>query len=102
MIKYMKYYHIFFFILKFIILLLISLISLKIIPIKTKIYIIIDFIFKISFSIFIIVFFTMNKYDNLKNDDRILIILSGFILLLLIDYIRVINVLFNIHIEDYS
>jgi len=97
----MKYYYIFFFILKFIILLLISLISLKIIPLKTKIYILIDFIFKVSFSIFIIVFFTMNKYDNLKNDDRILIILSGFILLLLIDYIKVINVLFNMQNDEY-
>lgn len=96
----MKHYHIFFFILKFIILLLISLISLKIIPLKTKIYILIDFIFKVSFSIFIIVFFTMNKYDNLKNDDRILIILSGFILLLLIDYIKVINVFLNIEQDE--
>jgi len=71
----MKYYHFFFFVLKFIILLLIGLISLKIIPLKKKIYVLIDFIFKLSFSIFIIVFFTVNKYDNLRNDDRILIIL---------------------------
>jgi hypothetical protein len=74
--------------------------SLKIIPIKNKIFIIIDFIFKISFGAFIIIFFTINKYDNLENYDRLLIILSGFILILLIDYIEVINVIFNLHIKD--
>ena len=95
----MKVYHLFFFILKFIILLLIGLISLKIIPMKTTIYVLIDFIFKVSFSIFIIVFFTINKYDNLRDDDRILIILSGFVLLLLINYIEVIDVLFNLSVK---
>jgi hypothetical protein len=96
----MEGYHLYFFILKFFILLLIALISLKIIPIKNKILILIDFVFKISFGTFIIIFFSINKYDNLKKYDRILIILSGFILILLIDYIEVINVLFNLHIKD--
>jgi hypothetical protein len=98
----MKGYHLFFFILKFIILLLIALMSLKIISVKTKIFVIIDFIFKLSFGTFIILFFSIykNKNDNLENYDRLLIILSGFILILLIDYIEVINIIFNLHIKD--
>ena len=96
----MRGYHLFFFILKFFILLLIALMSLKIISVKNKIFIIIDFIFKLSFGTFIIIFFSMNKYDNLENYDRLLIILSGFILILLIDYIKVINIIFNLHIKD--
>lgn len=96
----MKGYHLFFFILKFFILLLIALMSLKIISVKNKIFIIIDFIFKLSFGAFIIIFFSINKYDNLENYDRLLIILSGFILILLIDYIEVINIIFNLHIKD--
>jgi hypothetical protein len=74
--------------------------SLKIINIKNKVFILIDFIFKIFFGSFIIIFFSTNKYDNLEKHDRILIILSGFILILLIDYIEVINVIFNLKIKD--
>jgi hypothetical protein len=98
----MKRYHLCFFILIFLILLLIGLVSLKIIPFRTKILIIIDFIFKLFFGAFIIVFFSINKYDNLEKYDRLLIILSGFLLLMLIDYIEVINILFNIDIIKES
>ena len=96
----MKRYHLIFFILILLILLLIALISLKIIPVRNKIFVLIDFVFKLSFGAFIIIFFSMNKYDNLENYDRLLIILSGFILILLIDYIEVINVLFSLQIKD--
>jgi hypothetical protein len=96
----MKGYHYYFYILKFIILLLIALMSLKIIPVKNKIFIIIDFIFKISLGLFIIIFFLKSKNDNLYVHDRLLFIMSGFILILLIDYIQIINVVFNKHIPD--
>ena len=95
-----KGYHLYFYILKFIILILIAMISLKIIPLQNKLFILIDFIFKISLGLFIIIFFSTNKYDNLEKHDRILFILAGFILILLIDYIAVINVLFDINIKD--
>jgi len=95
----MKGYHLFFYILKFIILSLIILISLKIIPIRNKIFILIDFIFKISLGLFIIIFFSSNT-NNLNKHDRILFIISGFVLILLIDYIKVINIIFNVHIKD--
>ena len=95
-----KGYHLYFYILKFIILILIAMISLKIIPLQNKLFILIDFVFKISLGLFIIIFFSTNKYDNLGKHDRILFILAGFILILLIDYISVINVLFNKHFKD--
>ena len=96
----MKLYHIYFFILKLFILLMIALISLKIIKIKTKLFILIDFIFKLSLGIFIIIYFSTNNFIKLSKEDRILFVLSGFILILLIDYIELINVLFNKHIKD--
>ena len=96
----MKNYHLYFYFLKFLILVTIALMSLKLIPVNNKFYIIIDTLFKISLGIFIIVFFSLNKNINMDKHDRILIILSGFILILLIDYIEIINVLFNKNIKD--
>jgi hypothetical protein len=96
----MKSHHIFFYILKVLILILLILISLKIIPLKNKLFVLIEFIFKFSIGIFIIVFFANNNCVNLDKHDRIIIILSGFILITLIDYIEVINILFNKHIKD--
>ena len=86
----MKNYHIYFYILKLSILLLIILMSLKVITIKTKLFIIIDSIFKLSLGLFIIFFFLKNNRINLEEYDKILIILSGFILILLIYYIEVV------------
>jgi hypothetical protein len=96
----MKSYHYYFYFLKFIILLLIALVSLKIIPIRNKIHVIIDSIFKFSLGIFIILFFSNFKGNNLDKHDRIIIILSGFVLILLIDYIKLISVLFNNYITN--
>lgn len=91
----MEIYHLYFITLKIFILLLLVLIGLKIIKVKNKLLVLIDFIFKFSLGIFIIIFFSANKALNLNKEDRLLIILSGFILIILIDYIKVINILFN-------
>jgi hypothetical protein len=96
----MKNYHIYFYLLKLFILTIIALISLKIITVKTKIFILIDSLFKLSLGLFIIIFFLNNQNIKIDNNDRILIILSGFILILLIDYIEVINILFDKNIKD--
>ena len=61
---------------------------------------VIDSIFKFSLGLFIIIFFSTNNFDKLSKEDRVLIILSGFILIILIDYIALINILFNKHIKD--
>ena len=96
----MKNYHIYFYLLKLFILTIIALISLKVITVKTKIFILIDSLFKLSLGLFIIIFFLNNQNIKIDDHDRILIILSGFILILLIDYIEVINILFDKHIKD--
>ena len=61
---------------------------------------VIDSIFKFSLGLFIIIFFSTNNFDKISKEDRVLIILSGFILIILIDYIALINILFNKHIKD--
>lgn len=91
----MKAYHIYFYLLKLIILILVALISLKIIPTRNNFFIIIDSIFKLSLGLFIIIFFSTTNIDKLLKEDRILIVLSGFILILLIDYISLINLFYN-------
>ena len=96
----MKIYHLYFYCLKLIILTLIIFMSLKIIPINAKYFVIIDTIFKFSLGLFIIIFFSSHRFQNMEDHDRILIILSGLVLLLLIDYIKIINILFNKHIKD--
>lgn len=96
----MKVYHLYFYILKLVILILITLMLLKIIPLKGKIFVIIDTIFKFSLGLFIIIFFSTKKLDIDKH-DRMIIIISGFILVLLIDYIHLVNILFNKHYKDY-
>jgi hypothetical protein len=73
---------------------------LKFIPVKGKCFIILDTLFKFSLGLFIIIFFSTKNIDIDKH-DRMLIILSGFVLLLLIDYIHLINVLFKKNYKDY-
>lgn len=96
----MKVYHLYFYILKLIILILFTLMLLRFIPVKGKYFVMIDSLFKFSLGLFIIIFFSTNNI-NIDKHDRILIIISGFILLLLIDYIHLINILFNKNYVDY-
>lgn len=86
-----KSYHFYFFILKFIIIVFIGLISLKIITIenihKDIIINTIDSVFKLSVGLFLIIFFSNNWNCNFINTcDRALLILTGFILILLADF----------------
>jgi hypothetical protein len=128
----MKTYHLFFFILEIIILIVIGLISLKYFinnsegnknntennseeenyvknskvnnivnntmqnnDVKNKILLIIDSVFKFSFGLFLIIFFLNNKIKNVNSYDKVIFIVSGFILLLLIDYIDLCGILFG-------
>jgi len=88
-----KLYHFYFFILKISILIFISFISLKIIVLedglKNNIMVIIDSMFKFSIGLFMIIFFSHNDCKTLNINDRIILILTGFILILLIDFIKI-------------
>ena len=74
--------------------------SLKIIAINNKLNLLVDSIFKISLGLFIIIFFSTNVDYTLEKNDRIIIILSGFILILLVDYIKVIDIIKSKKIFD--
>ena len=91
----MKKYQLLLYILKLIILILIVLMSLKIIKIKNDLYIVIDAVFKLSMGLFIIIFFSRDKNDCIDSHDRLLIVISGFILILLINFTKVIDIICN-------
>ena len=88
----METYHMFLYIIKISILILIALVSVKIIPVKKEIYVITDFVFKFLLGIFIIYFF-LNTKLNIDSHDKLIFILSGFILILLVDYIELIKII---------
>jgi hypothetical protein len=92
----MELYHGYLYFLKLAILIIIILMSLKIIDTNDNYILIIDSIFKFSLGIFIIYFFSTHKFHNMGDHDRILIILSGLILLLLINYIKFFETLRNL------
>jgi hypothetical protein len=87
----MKAYQLYFYILIFCFLFIFLSISLKLININDNFKLIIDSIFKFSIGVFIIIFF-LNKKNKIDNNDRILFILIGFIILLFINYIKIINI----------
>jgi hypothetical protein len=60
--------------------------TLNIIPKKTKFFIVIELLFKVSLSLFLIFYIgSHNKYE-LDKDDRLIIMGSGVVILLLINY----------------
>jgi len=50
------------------------------------IYTILDTVFKVSLGIYIILFFGYNKVPGVNPHDRLLLIVSGFVLLITINY----------------
>lgn len=96
----MKVYHVFFFLLQLVILGAIALIYIKKFPTKNNVYIIIDSLFKFSLGLFIVTYFLTNKEHKIQMYDRILIILFGLTLLVLIDYIALMNIVFQMNLSD--
>ena len=80
----MKTYHLYFYFLKIILIIILSLIGLNIIKTDSKIYILVHNVFIFSLALFIILFFSINKSakECLNIHDRILIIIAGVILFL--------------------
>lgn len=80
----MKTYHLYFYFLKIILIIILCLIGLNIIKTDSKIYILVHTVFRFSLALFIILFFTINKYakECLDIHDRILFIIAGVILFL--------------------
>ena len=86
----MKSYHYFFYMLKIIILTLIVLIHFDVIYVNNKYYQLIETIFKTALGFFIIIFFSVHNF-GIEKYDKILIILSGFILILISNYSELIK-----------
>lgn len=83
----MEWYHAYFGVLKIIVIIVLAFFYLKIISFKPPIFILIDTIFKISLGLFNIFFFMpSNKNVKMPFEDRMIVIASGFILLMLIDF----------------
>jgi len=80
----MKTYHLYFYFLKIILLIIIGLTGLNVIKKDSKIYILVHTIFKISLALFLIFFFSINNSakECLNIHDRILFIIAGVILFL--------------------
>ena len=96
----MKHRHYYFFSIKIIILFCVLLLALKKITSTNIFYVLFEFIFRFSIGLFIIIYFVTHKKLNISHHDRLLFIISGFVILILIDYIKVINILFNKKIVD--
>jgi len=80
----MKTYHLYFYFLKIILLIILCLTGLNIIKTDSKVYILVHTVFIFSLALFIILFFSINKSakECLNTHDRILFIIAGFILML--------------------
>lgn len=82
----MQLYMYYFIIIKTLVLIGLILIFLGKIPSDGPIFVIMDTVFKTSLGIYIILFFGYNKHLDLDKHDKMLLIASGFILLMTIPY----------------
>ena len=88
----MKLYQIYLLLLEFIILIMIGLVSLKYFDNKNQILLMIDSLFKFSIGLFLIIYFLNN---DVNDNDKVIFIVSGFIMILLIDYIQICKFIFG-------
>lgn len=82
----MKNYHLYFIILKILVVFQFVLVLLKKQSRDSNIYIISDTIFKISIALYLFLFFTLNTFPGLDWQDVLIIRFSGMVLLYDIDY----------------
>jgi hypothetical protein len=87
----MEHYHKFFFVIKFILVFLLLLIYLDKLPKNSDLFVIFDTIFKATLSIFILYFTLKKNTCHIGKEDKILLIITGVLLLLSIHF----NDLFN-------
>ncbi len=92
----------YFFVLKTIITIAIILMFFGKISSHGPLYVLIDTIFKVSLGIYIILFFGYQKLPNLDPHDRLLLIISGFILLITIDYKEAYGLIIGEHGSEVS
>ena len=89
----MKGYHIYFILLKILIVLQCILIFFKATTSDTDIYILTDSVFKISVAIYLLVFFIVYPFPGLEFEDKLIIRFSAIVILFDIDYIGLLRVI---------
>ncbi len=85
--------HYIFYSMKLLILLSIVLMRFNIIPQEGPLFLILDTLFKFSLGVYVIYFFGFNLCPNINPHDRLLFIISGFILIILIDFKSLLSVI---------
>jgi hypothetical protein len=89
----MKAYHLYFIILRFIVLIQIILVFLKKHTKDSDIYIISDTIFKLSIALYLFIFFMIHSFPGLELGDVIILRFSGLVLLFDIDFTGLLRVI---------
>ena len=96
----MELYHIFFFILKIIVGIHITLVLLKLVPSDDIFYLINESIFKFCIGCFLGFYFLFSTKTGLIFEDRLLISIAGFVILYDIQYAELFNRLIKPSLKD--
>jgi hypothetical protein len=91
----MKYYHIYFLILKIIITIHIALIVFKILPADSPLTLIDESFFKISIGSFLGFYFLFATSTGLEFGDRIIISIAGFVILADVDWLGLYKLMYT-------
>ena len=89
----MKGYHLYFIILKLMVLIQLILVFLKKQTEDSGIYVITDTIFKISIALYLFLFFIIYSFPGLESEDIIILRFSGIVLLYDIDFTGLLRVI---------
>jgi hypothetical protein len=89
----MKIYHIYFIVLKILILIQIAAIFFKKSSKNSELYIISDTIFKASAGFYLILFFIIHSFPGLDFEDTMILRFSGVIILFDIDYSGILSII---------
>ena len=89
----MKGYHLYFIILKLMVLIQLILVFLKKQTEDSDIYVITDTIFKISIALYLFLFFIIYSFPGLESEDIIILRFSGIVLLYDIDFTGLLRVI---------
>lgn len=89
----MKAYHIYFILLKILVVTQFILVFFKKTTENNDLYVLTDTLFKISIAVYLFVFFILNPFPGLEFEDTLILRFSAVVLLLDIDYTGLIKVL---------
>lgn len=89
----MKGYHIYFILLKILVVIQVVLVFLKKMTEDSEIYIVTDTIFKISVALYLFIFFIVNSFPGLDFEDTVILRFSGMVMLYDIDYTGLLRIL---------